>query len=88
MSEIVKTPQQRRWTTPAVVAIAVASFAAGNLVPLASSSAADIEKGQPRSTFIDGGVLANDTLQQSLVVLKRLDERVGRIEEALLEVAK
>lgn len=88
MSNDETTMNPRRWTTPAVLIIAVASFLMGGVLASAPSAMADVQKGEQRTTFKDGGIIANETLQESLSVLKRLDERVARIEKALLEVVK
>lgn len=48
--------------------------------------AAEVTEGEKREAFLDGGVIANKTLEEQLVVLKRIDERLARLEKALFEV--
>jgi hypothetical protein len=74
-----------RARTAAFLAVAGISYLAGSLAPPVR---AEVTPGQPRTTFLDGGVIANETLQQQLAVLKRLDERIARIEKALLEAVE
>lgn len=74
-----------RARTAGWLAVAGVAFLAGSLVPPVR---AEVTPGQPRTTFLDGGVIANATLEQQLVVLKRLDERIARIEKALLEAVE
>jgi hypothetical protein len=78
----------RRWTTPAVAVVASLAFAAGLALAPGSRAVAEVTKGDERETFKDGGLIANQTMQESLVVIKRLDQRVERIEKALLEAVK
>jgi hypothetical protein len=78
----------RLWSTPAVLFLASIAFFAGIAFSPTRGVQADVTKGDDRETFKDGGVIANNTLQESLTVLKRLDQRIERIEKALLEVVK
>lgn len=78
----------RPWSTPAVLAVALGAFVAGSMLGGLSPASADVRKAEPRDTFKDGALIANQTLEASLVILKRLDDRVANIEEALLTVTK
>lgn len=88
MTRLDRPSPSRRWTTPAVLAVASIAFLAGIALAPANRVIAEVTEGEKRDAFKDGGVLANATLQESLVVIKRLDQRVERIEKALLEVVK
>jgi hypothetical protein len=88
MNRVDRSSGSRRWTTPAVLVVASLAFLAGIALAPANRAIAEVTEGEKREAFKDGGVLANSTLQESLVVLKRLDQRVERIEKALLEVVK
>lgn len=79
--------QSRRWSTAMVVAIGCCCFTAGSLWS-GLPAMAEVTKTPPRDTFKDGGVIANETLLESLGVLKKLDERVARIEKALLKAVE
>lgn len=78
--------EQRTWSKGSVIALAVLAFLAGQWSAHLPSAEADVTRAKDRETFKDGGVLANETLNASLAVLKQLDQRVARIESALLEV--
>ncbi len=88
MTRLDRPSPGRRWTTPAVLLIASLAFLAGIALAPANRVSAEVTEGDKREAFKDGGVLANQTLQESLVVLKRLDQRIERIEKVLLEVVK
>lgn len=88
MNEPSLVPEKNRWTTPAVLLVASVAFVLGMALAPAHRLQADVSPGEPRESFKDGGVIANATLQESLTVIKRLDQRVERIEKALLEVVK
>jgi hypothetical protein len=76
----------RTWTSKGVVA--ASSFIAGLLVAGGTPLGADVTPAEQRPTFKSGGLVANQTLLEQLVVLKRLDERIARIEDALLKVVE
>lgn len=81
-----KTPK-RKWSAAALLAVGTLAFLSGAVLqPVWQPVRAEVTPGEPRKAFLDGGVIANQTLEQQLVILKRMDERIARIEKALLDV--
>lgn len=75
-----------KWLTKPMAAAIASAFVLGAFWQPIQPAAAEVTEGEKRTTFLDGGVIANQTLQEQLVVLKRIDDRLARLEKALFEV--
>lgn len=66
----------------------VVVFALGRVLRAQTQKPSPFESPPPRQHFLSGGERSEQVLHDILIVLKHIDDRLGRIEQATLDASK